>query len=552
MAGMLAISNVGRAAAFRSGYFLRDTVVVRIGSAVRTGVIQQSIRIDLNTGVEPHRATFEFRGGGGYVPLAGQTVTIGHGSVANALFAGRLTRVTRRAIRNADTKPTYACEASGWMFDINQSRVAPGFSVQSIAPFSLVRRLLVSTSPNVSSLGFTATGIETTLPLVSEFSVGPAEEITNALARLFRSVDAVWYMDHAGDLHAFTTVNSTTAIPATITSAASQVWNVRYAPTDFSRIFTRAHVLGAIQPTIADYEPTRHVTVPLASASLLGNAQGSFGDDSFINTTESWLFDGVQFNAGFFFTPGSQFNAGKASVFLPASRSTNTLVVVSANVTSLSPIDPDRWYDIAGQMVYVSSTVGVYSATASSIAYAYYVPSNGSGMLTADIESFADIAAPWQITINSPSLFYSRMVPAGAPLQVISTKVNSAGVDYVGSLTGGEPSFGLISRTVEDQRLSPDGAAAVASTLLQRGAPANWVSLEFSTRAEDYVIGGPVFVSMTSPTESGGASIEGIYTVQDMTIEGFGELTGTKGPVRSVVSGAVRRPTMWQVLQGDR
>ena len=88
MPGMLAIANVGRAAAFRSGYFLRDVTPITISTAQRSGVIQDSIRIDLNTGAEPHRCSFAFKGGSGFVPHPGQTVSIGHGTSANKLFSG--------------------------------------------------------------------------------------------------------------------------------------------------------------------------------------------------------------------------------------------------------------------------------------------------------------------------------------------------------------------------------------------------------------------------------------------------------------------------------
>lgn len=549
MSGMLAIANVGRAAAFRSGYFVRDVVPVTIGGAARTGVIQSTIRIDLNTGDEPHRCAFDFKGGSGFVPQPGQTITVGHGTTANRLFAGRLLTAKRVARRNDDRRPTYQCDAAGWLFDIDQSRVFPGFSVQSLSPNSLVQRLFLSTSPNVSSLGFTANNISAELSAVEEFSTGPTEPISQALARVFRTVDASWYMDHVGDVHAFPTINSLPAVPATITSAASHVWNVSHQVTDFSRIFTRAHVQGATQATLADFDPTRHTTVPLSSASLIANANGSFGDDTFVNTSESWLFDGVELPPSFFYTPESQFNAGQASVFLPASRSTNTLVVVAANVLSLAPIDPNRWYDISGQMLYVASTVGVFSATASSIAYAYYLHPNGSGAITADINAFADIASPWNLTVTSPTLRFGRTVPAGATVQAFVTRVNTTGRDYVTSLTT-SAAYGLISRTFEDQRLSVDGAIAVANAALERGNPANWTTLGFSTREENYDVGGPVFVAMSSPAEPSGNSIVGTFTVHDMTIEGFDSLTPTRGPVRVITAGAVRRPTLWQVLQG--
>lgn len=551
----LAIANVARAQTTRSAYFLRDVVPVTIAGTTRTGVIQSSIRIDLNTGAEPHRCTFDFRGGYGFIPAAGQAVTIGHGSTANRLFAGRILKAVRTAARNADTRPVYQCEAAGWLFDVNQSRVRPGFAVRSLAPRSLVPYLLTVTSPNVASLGFTASKIDPTLPLVEEFSVGPAEDISDALSRLFRSIDASWYMDHYGDIRAFGTINSLPAVPSTITSAASQVWGVRYAPTDLSRVFTRVDVLGALVSTVADFDPTRHESVPVDSASLLLNGADGMSGIGFVpavnwgTSTEPWLLNNVMLASQIAYPPEEHLSAGQASVLLPSAKAANTLVVVAANVNSWTPLRQGLWYNVGGQWIYPTSIIGVYSASANSVAFAYWLQATGAGALTADVQALTDISAAWTVKVTSPALRFSDLIPAGAPLQVMATRVNSTGVDYVSSLMGAA-SYGLVSRTLEDQRLSVDGAIAVASTALQRGEPSEWVSLEFTTREREYEIGGPVFAAMSSPTESGGYSMAGTYTVQDMTIGGFDVLTETKGPTRAILSGAVRRPTMWQVLQG--
>lgn len=545
----LALANVARAQTTRAAYFLRDVVPVTINGTKRTGVIQSSIRIDLNTGSEPHRCTFDFRGGYGVIPAAGQTVTICHGSTANRLFAGRILKADRQAARNADTRPVYQCEAAGWLFDLNQSRVIPGFTARSIAPYSLVPYLFSVTSPNVASLGFTASKIDPTLPYIEQFSTGPGEQIVDALDRIFRSVDAVYYMDQIGDVRAFGAINSLPAVPSTITSAASHVWNVRYSPTNFSRVFTRAHVAGAIQPTLADVDFGNQMLVPIASASIVSNLTG-VNSDILAGTTEQWLLDGQMFVGSLIYRPEQAFEPGMiASTFLDTTLGSNTLVVAAKNVSSVRPFDYPRWYDVGGQIVYVSSLLGAYSLTVGSVAYAYAVPGSGPGALVSDIPTATEITGLYNAIATSVPV--NRFVPAGSPFQTFVTRVNSTGVSYIASLTT-SAQYGLISRNFEDRRLSPDGAVAVASTALQRGNPSDWASLEFTTRERAYEIGGPVFAAMNSPTESGGYSIAGTFTVQDMTIGGFGELTDTKGPTRAILAGAVRRPTMWQVLQGER
>ena len=543
----LAIANVARAQTTRAAYFLRDVVPVLFNGVAKSGTIQSTIRIDLNTGDEPHRASFDFKGGSGFVPVPGQTVLIGHGTSDKREFAGRLIKVVRTVLRNDDRRPTYRCDAAGWLFDIDQSRVTPGFTLNSLAPRSILPYLLTVTSPNVASLGFTASKIDPALPVIDTFSMGPKERISEAIARLFRGLDATWYMDHLGDLHAFQTVNSLPAVPTTILSSSSQVWGVSYAPTDFSRVFTRAHVFGAIQNTLADVDFGNKMLVPIAAASILSNLTGT-DDDILAGTTEQWLLDGHLVVGSLIYRPEQAFEPTiTPGTFLDTTIGSNTMVVAARNVGSLRPMESPRWYDIAGQIIYASSVIGVYSASGGSISYAYAIPGSGPGAILSDIPTGTPITGVFNLIATSvPS---PRFIPAGAPVQNMATRVNSAGVSYVQSLTT-SAAYGLISRVFSDERLSPDGAADVALAALERGDPSQWQTFEFETREREYEIGGPVFVSVTSPAEPSGHSITGVFTAHDITVSGFGELTDTKGPIRSVTAGAVRKPTFWQVLQG--
>jgi hypothetical protein len=549
MPGMLAIANVGRAAAFRSGYFAKDVTPVRIGTALRSGLIQGSLRIDLNTGEEPHRCSFDFKGGSGFVPQAGQVVTLGHGTTSNKLFAGRLIKAERVAQRNDDRRPTYRCDATGWLFDIDRSRVVPGFAATNLAPRSLVQGMLAVTSPNVSSLGFTANHIDPTLPLVEQFSVGPSEPISQAIGRMFKSVDAEWYVDHEGDIHAFGAINSLPGVPNTITSTSAHVWGVSHQVTDLSRVFTRVHVFGAMQPTLADVNLDTHAVVPIATASIISNYEG-VDADILAGTTEQWMLGDHLHIGSLIYRPEQSFEPTMvASTFLDTLAGATTLVAVSKNISSVRPFESPRWYGIAGQYVYCASVMGVFSATVGSIAYGYHVPSSGPGAITSDIPTLSEITGLYNLIVTSAPV-PNRFLAAGTPLRVAVTRVNSAAVDRVSSLTG-STGFGLFAHTIEDARLSVAGAIAVASAALQRGDPSEWSTLTFTTREEHYGIGGPVFVAMTAPAEPLGNSIVGTLTVHDMTIDGFGTLTQTKGPKRTITAGAVRRPTLWQVLQGE-
>lgn len=556
-----AIADVCRADATRSGYFNQKITPVRMNGVARQGVIQQSIRIDLNTGDEPHRASFDYRGGSGYIPQAGHTCTIAHGTLENPLFVGRMVKVRRRSIRNADGKPVYQIEAAGWLFDFNISRARPGIGVTSMAPRSIVGLIFDRSEPALSGMGFTYADVPYDLPVAAEFTLAPTEPIASGLSRLFRGVDATWYVDHNKGLHAFASVNSlSTGVPSTITSDTDKYWGIDYAPTDVSRVFAHVQVLGQQQQTLFDVDASYHKAFPLPSAEGLHETITDLGSPGAFATWDGSYLVGWEGRdtrlqtppIDRFQTPESHMRAGKVSTFLPASAHANTLTVAAANVSSMSPLVEARWYSIAGQWVYVASVLGVYSLTASSVAYNYFVPSSASGAMVADIQAQADIAPTWNFVPCENDPFQFTDFPAGTRVQIMAefsgnSPVGSLVPDYAAQIEDAR----YWTRTFEDARLSPFGVRQVASEALQRGAVSAWQSLEFQTRERYADIGRPVYVSITSPAEPGGHSIVGTFTAQDVTIDGFGTLTAAKGPIRTVRAGTVRRPTLWQILQGE-
>lgn len=557
----LAVADVARADATRSSYFPRNVIPVWLNGAARSGVVQSSIRIDLNTGEEPHRCAFSLRGGHGYVPLAGHTVTVGHGTTANPLFSGRIIKVRRTSSRNNDSRPMYDCEAAGWVFDLNITRAQPGYAFTSLSVASIVGKLFVQSEPSLADLGFTYPYIDPTLPVVAEYSIGPTEPVSQALARLFRSVDALWYIDHGKRLHAFGSTDiAPGGVPSTLSADTSAYWGVTYQATDASRVFAHVQVLGQLQTTQADVTPATHKAFPLLTAE--GLYDGAISDTGSGGAFASW--DGAyvvgaegrytQFQTppiDRFQTPESHMRAGKVSTFLPASANANTLTVAAANVSSMSPLVEERWYNISGQWLYVASVLGAYSLTASSVAYHYYIPSSVSGAITSDIQAPADIAPTWNFVPNALT-FNTAFFPAGTRIQVLA---EISGNSAVGSLVS---DYALAiadtrywTRTYTDERLSPKGARQVASEALARGAPSAWQGVDAETRERYIDIGRPVYVAVTSVAESSGQTFSGTFTAQDVTLSGFDRLTDTKGPIKSVLAGTVRRPTLWQVLQGE-
>lgn len=532
----LAIAGVGRADATRSAYFLRNVTPTWLNGAARVGMIQESINIDLNTGSEPHRCSFDFKGGSGYVPVSGHTVVIGHGTTDNELFAGQLTKVVRVVARNDEKRPRYRCEALGHAFEFNSARIGRVFYAKSLSVNSAVQGALAATSPSASALGFSAPYIDATLDTVSEWSVNALEPLSEAFGRLFRGVDATWYIDHKRRIHAYNTIDpGGYPVPGTLTTSAS-FWDFEYAPTDLTRSYNRVWVLGAAQGTLADVDTTYHVCAPLASGSMLGT-QLSAG--LLENAASGFLFgleprlqdDGL-------YPPTQGFNAGNVSIFQPASRQSNTLTVAGANVSSAAPLADQRWYDVGGQAVYVASVIGVFSATVGSIAYSYHVPSSKSGALETDVLAQFNVVGLWNYKFNQSNPPIATFAPAG-------TEVRAVGL----AIGGGAGATAY--RVLDDGRLAAPGAQQVADAALARGATSETTVAQFSTRDRDFGIGQPVYLSLTSPAEPSGHSIVATLAVQDISLGEFGRLTETQGPVRTVRAAPVRRPTLWQILQGD-
>jgi hypothetical protein len=544
----LAIADVCRADATRAAFFRRDAVFFAIDGVRRLGVVQSSIRIDLNTGEEPHRCSFEIKGGSGFVPQSGQTVSVGHGTSANLLFSGRVLTVRRVAPRAADTRPTYACDAAGWVFDADLGVASAGTAFTSVSAASIVRALVPT------SLGFSVATIDDGLGTVGYFARGRFEPTTKTLGRLCRQVGATFVIDHDKSLTVFTSARTLTPLPNTITSSTSLHWNVALMPGDLSRVYTHVDVLGHVQGTLADaeIETGGFYHLPLASASLLGNSfapySGSLtGLGDFIEQGEGiGLLVGTEATSAIIRTPDSHMFAGQASVFLDTLRNTNSLTVIATNVNSIRPLAEFSWYRVAGQYVYVGSAVGVYSLTASSVAYTYWMPTSTPGYLSADIRNGAEIAPTWTVIPQGP--ISTRFLPAGTPVRLWGRVSGNASVS---SLVGYGTTAYEWSKVLEDDALNASQILDVATEALARGEKAAHVAVEFESTDRHLDIGVPVFVNISSLAEPSAHSLTATLVAHDVQIGGFGRLTATRGPVRTVRASVVRRPTMWQVLQGE-
>lgn len=553
-----AIADVARADTTRAAAFPRNRIPVWINGASRTGLITATLSIDLHTGSDPHTCQFDFKGGSGFVPLAGQSVVIGHGTTDNPLFSGRLVRAERSGTRADERRPVYRCSAVGHVFDLGASRVATGIDLSSLTPRAIVSAMFSVTTPSVVSAGFDASYIAGDLRLVDRFTMGPSDSIPEALAGLFERVGATLLVDHKKRVRAFTSQDPSRVSPETLT-ASVPFKAFTYAQTDLSRAYSRVQVMGGGTHTLADVDLSTQASLPVGSVEFLFEGDNgvtfpmvSDGVLPALVSDVPTLLGGLHRNTGNampFLESG--FPAGRASVFLPASRGANSLIVVGANTNSFRPLAPRQWYSLGGQHVYVSSLIGVYSATASSIAYAYWLPgpardSNVPGALTTDVSAFADIGAVWNKE-NALTYYGSPTVilPAGAQVVNFLEMVNSPAAAILGSLTGGD---GLINHTVSDSNLHAYEMAAAASMALTRGAPGQWASVEFTTRSRAYDIGRVFYMNVPSLAEPSAPSMVGSFTVHDVHIGGFDALTDTQGPEFTISGGAVKAPTLWTTL----
>lgn len=545
---MLAVADVARADGTRAGYFLRNVIPVWINGAARQGLVLESLDIGLRTGGEPFTASFDFKGGSGFVPKVGQSVVIGHGTTDNALFSGRILKCARRAARADERRPLYEIEAVGHLFDLGTTRVQNGLSMSSMSPRSIVRAVLAATTPSASGLGFTTDYVSADLGTIAAFDISPHDDVVGKLSELFDDAGATFYVDHAKRVRAFSGSNyGPGVLPSTLTTASTfDYWNVRVSLTDLSRIFTRIDVLGHEERTLAGVEPAAHKWAPVSGASLLCNTETVIGDEEGtmeIGSSELILFDHTPMTFGAR-VPEKLFPTRFASVFLPATIGSNTLTIVAQNFNCLTPIYGERWYAMGGQYIYVSSQIGLYSLTANSIAYNYWVRSTGSGAINSDISALTDIAGVWNVSIGSvtlPQAFYE----AGTSVRVYARRTDPSAINQMSSLAG-TTAFGVIPQTLNEGQLGPTAAGAVADAALARGAPDQWAGLEFDTRARHFDVGRPVYVAVTSTAEPSGSALSGEFVAHEITIADFGTLTDTRGPVRQVTAGAVKRPTLWQ------
>lgn len=551
-------SSLARSGAIRSGAFNRARVVVSVDGAQRAGIETHDLRIQERPGSEPSLADLTLKGGSGFVPNRGQTVVIGHGTTANKLFAGRLTRVTRQVARHIETKPDYLLEAVDHTAALAWSMVPTGHGYSSLSASSLVPALLAAGDPSPTTMGITARYVQAEMPVVAAFQVPPYEGLADAFDRLATLVGAAWYVDYDQHIHFYTTADPAPRPTITTLTPTSAIWDVRRT-VDLSQVVTRAIALGEQVPLEHDvwsYEtrlPVKSVDA-ITTTEYETNAQSPPYHLTYrMSAATGVLIDGDVRSLYRAYTTKA-LNGERILTPSPISITSTSFWVADCYVDQVGTIFRERnWLSIHDYKFRIGS-VSNYSGSANELYFHLYLPAVGPGappptVLGAIPASTVFTTSDYELVLYATSTAVPpRIWPAGTPIQAFHVAVNSAGASAVQSLCGGAP-YGLITAKAEPQAGRPEDLVAACEALLAAGDPAKHERITFATRETQITRGQTVYLSLPSPGEPGGPTLDGTYLVQDVTLDGFDALAESKGPIRTITLGAVARPSLWHALK---
>lgn len=238
---MYAQGGIARGGATRGGYTSGLIFIVEdgvhIGNAPASGarkVILESLQITDSLDETPNRCAYKEHGS---VPVPGSEIILTLGSKNNLerMFAGFLLDVNQ--IYAADNPKFVQADVSAvdytWLFSFR--KVTKRYRNLSA---SVIAADLVSL---VSANGFTGRNIVAGLPVLDEITF-TNEDLTDALTRLARRIDAYWYVDYNKDVHLFLSEVRNGA-PVPLTTSHKSLAHFRHQ-TDRSQCLTRVFVEG--------------------------------------------------------------------------------------------------------------------------------------------------------------------------------------------------------------------------------------------------------------------------------------------------------------------
>lgn len=462
----IARAGIARAGASRSNYYTPIYASVVINGTNRQKYYDpRSVRItELNRQVNTATLTVF-----GFVPVPGQTITIGLGESTNLLFAGRIETVTAVYKSRYFERVDYELTCVDYSKALNHKLVTQAFQAQSA---TRIARSLVADYVSGITTAHVQGGLATVDGLA--FRMQPVSECLQLLAD---RIGAKWYVDYLGDLH-FYTSESTSSEPEDISPTSNYEWRNLKVTTDYSQIRNRVYSKGGSATLIGP-----------RSAVVYGNTTTNSEGRYSLSVTgaESYLFvdapiygfgtaDRVLVDSALYLLDASGLDYDD-NLMLPAQIATvSSAVAVGATSVPISSTAglPSTGF---GGLVKIDNQIILYaSVTTGGSPSLDGVPASGEGSVVAAIASGTDVIRPYVVKLNNPGV--SQTHQTGASVASIRIRNDATSQSDLASADGSD---GIREAFREDER--DDYLTAAASgdaALLQWAYPL--ISITYKTR----------------------------------------------------------------------
>ncbi len=189
-------ANIGRANAYRAGYFTPNVVVTLNSVDISSSVLFENPgpRISLQSNFQPGTATLSLTAGSTVVPAEGQLISIALGSGTNPIFAGQVQSVSYRMVPTKAGPVIYRdLYCVDWTRLLDRRVINAEYRHQSAT--EIAGHILDDWTS-----GFTRASVAANLPTIDDFIV-ENEVATAALRRLIHLIDGGGFVDPGRDVH---------------------------------------------------------------------------------------------------------------------------------------------------------------------------------------------------------------------------------------------------------------------------------------------------------------------------------------------------------------
>jgi len=427
-------AGIARAGATRSnGYSVFNVVTVINGVDRSSAVLKGSMSISQALNDEPDTARFTLRSTAGFVPQAGDLVTLALGAASNAEFGGQIASVTRRYVRGI-AHPYIDVECVDYLALLDRRLVLAEYTGQSISAIAvdIIDRY---------TTGFTRLSVADGLPTIDYF---PAtnETVSNVLKRLANAAGGGFYVDADRDIHLFGASGDLSpkagTNPQQLTDGLTS-WKAFQHISHDRQLRTRDIVEGK-NASVAGTVAAGSTIVPLQPGTTLGWATGTSGIA----------------RAG---TQRITYTNLRAPSTVTGSNPTAATVLRSAAAAGAATLDLDssavflgvsnQWIQAGGQYLFVTAISGdnhtVSIRTSGSGALSIALPANEPVYLLPQLEGVAGLNAD----LGDGDAVVLRIETDDAAAQATMAAV--------------EGDDGVHEHIIQDGRLSADGATARAA-----------------------------------------------------------------------------------------